>query len=90
MKKDNLRGAWPAVRLSEDMRVTSVGRDAEPLGLRAGDVIISVDGTRIAGVTSHAVMWLILDRDPGTAAQITVDRGGVEQTVELMVPATTR
>ena len=58
------------------------GGPAEKAGLLAGDVIVAVDGTRVAGMTTDQGKELV-QGESGTTVEITVDRSGAEQTFSV-------
>ena len=55
------------------------GGPAEQAGIQAGDIIVAVDGTRVAGMDSSAGKELVQGK-AGTKVDITVDRNGEEMT----------
>lgn len=55
------------------------GGPAEEAGLLAGDIIVAVDGTRVAGMTGDEGKALV-QGEVGTKVEITVDRNGEELT----------
>jgi putative serine protease PepD len=59
----------------------SGGGPAEAAGLRAGDVIVSVGGTRVTDPDD--VSAAIQDRHPGEAVEIEVRRGGANETLNV-------
>ncbi len=63
----------------EVMEVTP-GGGAEAAGILAGDIIIAVDGTSLEGMAISEVTPMIKG-DEGTFVELTVLRGGVEQTL---------
>lgn len=63
------------------------GGPAETAGLRAGDVIVAVDGLRVVGMVPNAVSMLVRSREPGSRLRVTVSRGDREVTVELTLGA---
>ncbi len=58
------------------------GSFAEQAGLMAGDLIVKVDGKDVRNVTSNELVSLIKGEE-GTTVDITVVRGGKEQTVTV-------
>src|SRR5690606_2107894 len=52
---------------------------AEAAGLRAGDVVLAVDGEPVVG--QIGLIAAIRDLEPGTEVEITVMRDGVQETV---------
>jgi hypothetical protein len=63
------------------------GGSADTAGLRAGDVIVAVDGLRVVGMVPNAVSMLVRSREPGSRLRVTVSRGDREVTVELTLGA---
>jgi len=63
----------------------SFGGGATSSGLRVGDVLLAVDGLQAAGLLSQVVYDLMIDRDVGATAKLTVERKGVERTFEVVV-----
>jgi len=59
------------------------GTPADAAGIRAGDVLRTVNGTQVR--TSNQLSTVLRDLAPGTAATIVVDRGGTEVTVDLVL-----
>jgi putative serine protease PepD len=57
------------------------GGPAERAGLRAGDVVVEVDGEQVS--TPDDVASAIDDDKPGDRVDVKVQRGGSEQTVEI-------
>jgi carboxyl-terminal processing protease len=55
---------------------------AEEAGLQVGDVLLSVDGTVLKGLTMEEVEALFSGKD-GTALKVTLLRGGKEQTLPI-------
>ncbi|MEL7601648.1 MAG: S41 family peptidase [Bacillota bacterium] len=55
---------------------------AEEAGLKVGDVLLSVDGTALKGLTMEEVEALFSGKD-GTTLQVTLLRGGKEQTLPV-------
>ena len=60
----------------------SKGGPAEKAGLLAGDVIVAVDGTRVAGMPVDQGKELVQGKS-GTTVEITVNREGQEQTFSV-------
>ncbi|MDX1618231.1 MAG: S41 family peptidase [Balneolaceae bacterium] len=54
------------------------GYSAHRKGIRAGDVIVAVDGVSVEGLSAEEVQNMTLG-EPGTTVIITIDRYGVEQ-----------
>ena len=54
------------------------GYSAHRKGIRAGDVIVAVDGVSVEGLSAEEVQNMTLG-EPGTMVTITIDRYGVEQ-----------
>jgi 2-alkenal reductase len=57
------------------------GSAADQAGVQDGDIIVAVNGTRIDYNTS--LRQLLLRHNPGDTVQITILRGGAEQTLEV-------
>jgi hypothetical protein len=72
------------LHLETHARGVRVRATAPRPGLREGDVILRVDEIPLAGVTGHGALLLLLDRPPGTAARLLVERDGRELTVEIV------
>ncbi len=68
--------------LGLDVKQVTVGGGAEEAGILAGDIIIAVDGTSIAGMSTNDVTPMIRGEE-GTKVQITVQRAGAEKTVTV-------
>lgn len=64
--------------------VTS-GGPADNAGIKAGDVITAVDGTRTAG--ADAVIASIRSHQPGQRVTVTIERGGSSRTVTAVLTA---
>jgi putative serine protease PepD len=64
--------------------VTS-GGPADNAGIKAGDVITAVDGTRTAG--ADAVIASIRSHQPGQRVTVTIERGGSSRTVTAILTA---
>ena len=60
----------------------SEGGPAEEAGILAGDVIVAVDGTRVAGMDMDEGKKLVQGKS-GTKVEITVLRAGQEQTISV-------
>ena len=60
----------------------SEGGPAEEAGILAGDVIVAVDGTRVAGMDMDEGKKLVQGKS-GTKVEITVSRAGQEQTISV-------
>jgi 2-alkenal reductase len=57
------------------------GSAADQAGIRDGDIIVGVDGTRIDFNTS--LRQLLLRHNPGDTVQVTILRGGAEQDLQV-------
>jgi S1-C subfamily serine protease len=57
------------------------GSPAEHAGIKAGDIIVAVDGTTID--TDHSLTDLLFQHKPGDTVQLTINRNGSEQTVPV-------
>jgi Carboxypeptidase regulatory-like domain len=66
-------------------RIMALRGGAASSGLRAGDLLRAVDGLPVAGMQSHVVVTLMVDRDVGTAAKLTVEREGAELAFDVPV-----
>jgi serine protease Do len=55
------------------------GLPAENAGIKKGDVIVAVDGARVA--SSDEVVRMVSSKEPGASVRLTVNRGGKEVTV---------
>ena len=60
--------------------VVPTGPAAE-VGLRGGDRIVAIDGRPVLG--SDELIVAIRARQPGDTVELTIDRGGVEDTLEV-------
>jgi S1-C subfamily serine protease len=56
---------------------------ADTAGIRAGDVLRTVNGTKVR--TTNQLSSVLRDLSPGTAATIVLDRNGSEVTVDLVL-----
>ena len=61
------------------------GGPAGQAGLVPGDVIVQVDGIATRDLANDAVSQLVLDRDPGALAALTIVRGGELRAATLVV-----
>src|SRR5207244_728729 len=61
------------------------GSPAEKAGLKAGDIIVAVDGTKIDA--DHSLTDLLFAHKPGDTVQLTINRNGSEQTVPVTLGA---
>jgi S1-C subfamily serine protease len=50
---------------------------AQQAGMQQGDIIIAVNGTKVAG--NAALAGILLSLEPGTRVQVTVQRGSAQQ-----------
>lgn len=91
LERDSLRGhfggigAW--VRQREDGAITlspMPGQPADRAGIQEGDVLLSVDGAPVAGLSVDEVVALV--RGPvGSTVRLTVQREGTGQTLEFVI-----
>lgn len=67
---------------AETLNIAQVmeGAPAEDAGLKAGDQIVSVDGTRVYGILQ---LFDLLEATQGRAAQVEIQRDGVSEIVEV-------
>ena len=85
----SFEGIGASVRMrGEDSQVIIVeafkGQPAERAGLRAGDVILAVDGEPLQGKNLYEAIALI--RGPeGTTVRLTIEREGIEQPFDVQV-----
>lgn len=85
----SFEGIGATVRMrSEDGKLMIVeafaGQPAQRAGLRAGDIILAVDGVPLQGMNLYEAIALI--RGPqGTVARLTIEREGVEQPFDVEV-----
>ena len=68
------------------IRDVNVGTPADAAGLRAGDIVIAVDGATVEGAAG--LIAAIRDLEPGDSVQITVQRG--DQRLEVVAELTSR
>lgn len=59
------------------------GTPADTAGIRVGDVLLTVNGTKVR--TTNQLSTVLRDLAPGTAAKIVLDRDGTEVTVDLVL-----
>lgn len=59
------------------------GSGAEAAGIRAGDVIVAIDGTDVEGAAD--VVRIIQSKRPGDEVQVTIERDGEQRTVKARV-----
>ena len=84
-KKNSYVGIGVTISAAENgylIEEVTKGGPAEKAGLLAGDVIVAVDGTRVAGMTTDQGKELV-QGESGTTVEITVDRSGAEQTFSV-------
>jgi putative serine protease PepD len=67
------------------VHTVSSGGPADQAGIKAGDVITAVDGTRTAG--ADAVIASIRSHQPGQRVTVTIERGGSSRTVTAVLTA---
>jgi RNA polymerase sigma-70 factor (ECF subfamily) len=60
---------------------------AAAAGLRAGDQLVTIDGTSLQGMLPEGAMRLVLNHRPGTTVTLGIQRGGAAQTVKVTVAA---
>jgi putative serine protease PepD len=65
----------------------SAGSAADSAGLKAGDVITAVDGTKVA--TAEKLRAIIAAHKPGDTITLTIQRGGSSQTLKATLGAKT-
>lgn len=67
------------------LKITEVteGGGAAEAGVKAGDVIVAVDGTQTAGLDTNAVRDMIRG-DENTTVELVLDRSGVQLTLAVM------
>ncbi|HEY2743059.1 MAG TPA: PDZ domain-containing protein, partial [Polyangia bacterium] len=58
---------------------------ADRAGLRAGDLIATVDGRSVASVMPYVVGALIVDHGPGAEVRVGIVRNGAQSTVSLVL-----
>ena len=84
----------PAPAGSIDAHFHGVGRTfdavqpngaAAKAGLQVGDEVVAVDGASVADMDGHSTMQVITQRQLGTAAALTIQRGGSPKTVSVTV-----
>jgi putative serine protease PepD len=63
----------------------SAGSAADSAGLKAGDVITAVDGTKVA--TAEKLRAIIAGQKPGDSITLTIDRGGSSKTITATLGA---
>ena len=91
---ETIKRAYMGVSTSGDsgrstIAAVSAGGPAAAAGLRVGDVIVSVDGKKVADPDDVAAA--IQDRHPGESVKVEVQRGGSSQTLDVTLaerPAT--
>jgi carboxyl-terminal processing protease len=82
-------GIGATVRINKDNNLEIVrpfaGQPAEKAGVKAGDVVIAVDGKSIAGFSVYEAVGVI--RGPaGTTVKLTIVRAGEVEPLEISVP----
>jgi len=58
---------------------------AATAGVRAGDLLVAIDGASLGGMMAEGAMQLLASRRPGTAAVLGVVRAGTEHTFKVTV-----
>ena len=71
----------PGLRASE----VDPGGPAARGGLLVGDIVVAVDGRRIARLESNAAYGLLLERPAGSTVRLVVDRDGSERPLEIVL-----
>jgi RNA polymerase sigma factor (sigma-70 family) len=56
-------------------------------GIRAGDVIVTVDGANVASLTPMGVFMLVNERPAGTTVHLGLNRNGQPVTADLVIPS---
>jgi hypothetical protein len=69
------------------LRVQLVHGGAVSSGLRVGDILVAVDGMPVVGLRVHVAQQLMLDRNVGATAKLTVEREGAELAFDVVVEA---
>jgi S1-C subfamily serine protease len=54
-------------------------------GLHPGDQVVTIDGASLEGVSPDGAMVLVANHQPGTGVTLGVERGGVAQTIKVIV-----
>ena len=67
------------------VREATAGGPAARAGVRAGDVIVAVDGKRIAGPDDVAAA--IQDKEPGESVEVELRRDGAARTLQVDLAA---
>ena len=78
-----LFGGSPGLRASE----VEAGGPAARGGLVVGDIVVAIDGRRIARLDSNAAYGLLLERPAGSTVRLVVDRDGSERALEIVLAA---
>jgi hypothetical protein len=68
-------------------RVQALYGGAASSGLRVGDVLLAVDGLAVAGMREHVVYRLLIGREIGEPARLTVEREGAQLAFDVVVEA---
>jgi hypothetical protein len=63
------------------------GSAAATQGLKAGDILVALDGAPLKGVLPAGAATLVANHKPGTIVSVTVDRAGTPATFKLPVTA---
>ena len=61
------------------------GGPADGVGLRAGDRVVAIDDNPV--LTSDELIVAIRSRQPGDTVELTIERNGTEETVEVTLGA---
>jgi hypothetical protein len=61
------------------------GSEAERLGIVAGDLIVSIDGSPVAGLTTGGILQLIINHPIGSTIKLGVSHAGTIRVVTLAV-----
>ncbi|HUS32446.1 MAG TPA: carboxypeptidase regulatory-like domain-containing protein [Kofleriaceae bacterium] len=64
------------------------GGPAATQGLKAGDIIVTIDGATLQGVLPMGASFLLGNHKPGTTVTIGVERGGAPLTLKITLGAT--
>jgi len=80
----------PGFRIARDVLPITVDRielggPAASTRLAVGDHIVAIDGTTLQGMLSMGAMVLLGNHQPGMATTVGIERGGVVQTIKIVV-----